>query len=87
MPGSLPDHGADVKKSSRRHPHRCVRHGSPWNTAWDRDLASGGLCIPHPSSTFSQLDFRGAIHLGFLEILFAFLFVDLFDNVGTLVGV
>jgi AGZA family xanthine/uracil permease-like MFS transporter len=43
--------------------------------------------VPHPSSTFLQLDFRGAIHLGFLEILFAFLFVDLFDNVGTLVGV
>lgn len=43
--------------------------------------------MPHPSSTFLQLDFRGAIHLGFLEILFAFLFVDLFDNVGTLVGV
>jgi AGZA family xanthine/uracil permease-like MFS transporter len=43
--------------------------------------------MPHPSSTFLQLDFRGASHLGFLEILFAFLFVDLFDNVGTLVGV
>ena len=36
---------------------------------------------------FFKLDFRGAIHLGFLEIVFAFLFVDLFDNVGTLVGV
>ena len=45
------------------------------------------LSLPHPSSTFLKLDFRGAIHLGFLEILFAFLFVDLFDNVGTLVGV
>jgi AGZA family xanthine/uracil permease-like MFS transporter len=45
------------------------------------------VAMPHPSSTFLQLDFRGAIHLGFLEILFAFLFVDLFDNVGTLVGV
>lgn len=43
--------------------------------------------LPHPSSTFLQLDFRGASHLGLLEILFAFLFVDLFDNVGTLVGV
>lgn len=43
--------------------------------------------MPHPSSTFLQLDFRGAMRLGFLEILFAFLFVDLFDNVGTLVGV
>jgi AGZA family xanthine/uracil permease-like MFS transporter len=45
------------------------------------------LSLPHPSATFLKLDFRGAIHLGFLEILFAFLFVDLFDNVGTLVGV
>ena len=45
------------------------------------------LSLPHPSSTFLKLDFRGAIHLGFLEIMFAFLFVDLFDNVGTLVGV
>jgi adenine/guanine/hypoxanthine permease len=43
--------------------------------------------LPHPSSTFLQLDFRGVNHLGLLEILFAFLFVDLFDNVGTLVGV
>ena len=45
------------------------------------------FAIPHASSTFLQLDFRGALHLGFLEILFAFLFVDLLDNVGTLVGV
>ncbi len=43
--------------------------------------------LPHPSSTWLQLDFRGASRLGLLEILFAFLFVDLFDNVGTLVGV
>src|ERR1700722_413496 len=45
------------------------------------------VAFPHPSSTFLKLDFRGAFHLGLLEILFAFLFVDLFDNVGTLVGV
>ncbi len=42
---------------------------------------------PHPSSTWLQLDLRGALHLGLLEIIFVFLFVDLFDNVGTLVGV
>jgi adenine/guanine/hypoxanthine permease len=48
---------------------------------------SAFFSIPHPFSTFLQLDFRGALHLGFLEIMFAFLFVDLFDNVGTLVGV
>jgi adenine/guanine/hypoxanthine permease len=45
------------------------------------------VSLPHASSTFLQLDLRSAIHLGFLEIMFAFLFVDLFDNVGTLVGV
>jgi adenine/guanine/hypoxanthine permease len=43
--------------------------------------------MPNPSATLLQLDFRGASHLNLLEILFAFLFVDLFDNVGTLVGV
>ncbi|HXZ14221.1 MAG TPA: NCS2 family permease [Candidatus Sulfotelmatobacter sp.] len=45
------------------------------------------LSMPHPSSTFLRLDLRGAVHLGLLEIIFVFLFVDLFDNVGTLVGV
>jgi AGZA family xanthine/uracil permease-like MFS transporter len=48
---------------------------------------SAFFAMPHPSSTLLKLDFRGASHLGLLEILFAFLFVDLFDNVGTLVGV
>lgn len=42
---------------------------------------------PHPSATWLQLDLRGALHLGLFEIIFVFLFVDLFDNVGTLVGV
>jgi AGZA family xanthine/uracil permease-like MFS transporter len=43
--------------------------------------------LPHASGTWLQLDLRGALHLGLLEIVFVFLFVDLFDNVGTLVGV
>ncbi len=34
-----------------------------------------------------QLDIRGALGLGLLEIVFVFLFVDLFDNVGTLLAV
>ena len=45
------------------------------------------FAMPHPSSTWLQLDLRGALHLGLFEIIFVFLFVDLFDNVGTLVGV
>ena len=43
--------------------------------------------LPHPSGTWLQLDLKGALHLGLFEIIFVFLFVDLFDNVGTLVGV
>jgi AGZA family xanthine/uracil permease-like MFS transporter len=50
-------------------------------------LPTALVSLPHPSATLLQLDLRGAIHLGLLEIIFAFLFVDLFDNVGTLVGV
>jgi AGZA family xanthine/uracil permease-like MFS transporter len=45
------------------------------------------VSVPNAATTFLQLDLRSASHLGLLEILFAFLFVDLFDNVGTLVGV
>lgn len=50
---------------------------------WPAALVS----VPHPSLTFLKFDLRGAAHLGLFEIMFAFLFVDLFDNVGTLVGV
>jgi len=45
------------------------------------------VALPHPATTFLQMDLRGALHLGLLEIIFIFLFVDLFDNVGTMVGV
>ena len=37
--------------------------------------------------TAGKLDIRGALHLNALEIIFVFLFVDLFDNIGTLVAV
>ncbi len=45
------------------------------------------LSWPHPAATWLKLDLRGALHLGLFEIIFVFLFVDLFDNVGTLLGV
>lgn len=45
------------------------------------------LSMPHPSGTFLELDLAGAMHLGLWEVIFAFLFVDLFDNIGTLMGV
>jgi AGZA family xanthine/uracil permease-like MFS transporter len=43
--------------------------------------------IRNIASTALQLDIRGALRLGLVEIIFAFLFVDLFDNVGTLLAV
>lgn len=38
-------------------------------------------------ATAFHLDIRGALHIGAFEIIFVFLFVDLFDNIGTLVAV
>ena len=38
-------------------------------------------------ATAFHLDLRGALRLNALEIIFVFLFVDLFDNIGTLVAV
>ena len=52
-------------------------------TSWPAHFFS----LPHPSGTFLKLDFRSAFKIGFGELIFVFFFVDLFDNVGTLVGV
>lgn len=43
--------------------------------------------LPHPSGTLFKLDLRAATKIGLAELIFVFFFVDLFDNVGTLVGV
>jgi AGZA family xanthine/uracil permease-like MFS transporter len=42
---------------------------------------------PSLAPTFMQLDIAGALDIGLLSVIFAFLFVDLFDNSGTLIGV
>jgi len=39
------------------------------------------------AATAFKLDIRGALNKGLLEIVFVFFFVDLFDNLGTLVAV
>ena len=39
------------------------------------------------SATALQLDLRSTLKIGFFEIVFVFLFIDLFDNIGTLVAV
>jgi AGZA family xanthine/uracil permease-like MFS transporter len=41
---------------------------------------------PSLAPTFLKLDIAGALSLGLVAVVFAFLFVDLFDNAGTLIG-
>ena len=49
----------------------------------------GGVISSPPSlaPTFLQLDIAGAFNVGLVSVIFAFLFVDVFDNSGTLIGV
>ena len=48
---------------------------------------SNGISVPSLAPIFGKLSFSG-IHIGqFIVVVFAFLFVDLFDTLGTLIGV
>ncbi|MGF1696898.1 NCS2 family permease [Vibrio kyushuensis] len=53
------------------------------------DVQWGGIMSAPPSiaPTFMQLDFSAVFEIGMISVVFAFLFVDLFDTAGTLVGV
>ena len=42
---------------------------------------------PSLAPTFLKLDIMGALDIGLVSVVFAFLFVDLFDNSGTLIAV
>ncbi|MCX6563389.1 MAG: NCS2 family permease [Candidatus Aminicenantes bacterium] len=48
-----------------------------------------GLLAPPPSlaPTFFKLDILGAFNSGFFSVIFVFFFLDMFDCVGTLIGV
>ena len=48
---------------------------------------SGGFGIQSMTPTFFKMDFSGILSLNFVTIMFAFLFVDMFDTLGTLIGV
>ena len=48
---------------------------------------SSGLAIPSLAPVFGKLDFKNVFSLEFVVVVFAFLFVDLFDTLGTLIGV
>jgi AGZA family xanthine/uracil permease-like MFS transporter len=47
---------------------------------------SGLFQMPDVRSTFLQLDIKGALRLGVFDVIFVFLFVDLFDTIGSLMG-
>ncbi|GLT17226.1 adenine permease [Vibrio zhanjiangensis] len=53
------------------------------------DVQWAGVMSAPPSiaPTFLQLDFSAVFEVGMISVVFAFLFVDLFDTAGTLVGV
>lgn len=42
--------------------------------------------VPSLSSTLGELDIMGAWHYGIVSIIFTFTVVELFDNMGTLIG-
>ena len=48
---------------------------------------SNGISVPSLAPTLMQMDFSGILSLDFCVVMFAFLFVDLFDTLGTLIGV
>jgi AGZA family xanthine/uracil permease-like MFS transporter len=43
--------------------------------------------LPDLAATAGKLDIAATLRIGFVEIVFVFLFIDLFDNIGTLVAV
>ena len=48
---------------------------------------SAGISVPSMAPTFMKMDFSIVFSLDFIVIMFAFLFVDMFDTLGTLIGV
>ena len=48
---------------------------------------SRGLSIPSLAPTIMQMDFSGIFTFNFVTIMLSFMFVDLFDTLGTLIGV
>lgn len=47
---------------------------------------SSGFSIPSLAPTFMQMDFSGILTINFLTIVLSFLFVDVFDTLGGVIG-
>ena len=81
------DRHSDVAQNRRRDSDRHCGHCAGGNPSGLTSVPSHIFSWPHPGGTFLKLDFRSAFKLGLGDLVFVFFFVDLFDNVGTLVGV
>ena len=46
-----------------------------------------GMGIPSVMPTFMQFDFSAVMSFNFIAVMLSFMFVDLFDTIGTLIGV
>ena len=76
-----------------------AKHPGMFKTGWPFSASLLGMPLGltkwHPMSyalsdltaTAFKLDLKSTVRFGFWEIIFVFLFVDLFDNLGTLVAV
>jgi AGZA family xanthine/uracil permease-like MFS transporter len=78
-PRISPHHG----RRDHRHPgrHRDLDPGGPSEVR--RHLRR---TPPSIAPVFLQMDLAGALQVGLVTVVFAFLFVDLFDNTGTLIA-
>ena len=45
------------------------------------------MSVPSLSPLFLKMDFSSVLSLNFISIVFAFMFVDIFDTLGTLIGI
>ena len=66
---------------------RCSPPPLPASRSGSRRFSGSSRRRRASAPTFLALDLGGALHLGLATVVFVFLFVDLFDNTGTLIGV
>lgn len=48
---------------------------------------SNGISVPSLAPIFCKMEFKNILSFDFAVIIFSFLFVDIFDTIGTLIGV
>ena len=75
---------AGARRHADRHPRH---HASPALLTGVAKWTPQAYGLGDLAATAGRLDIAATLRLGFAEIVFVFLFIDLFDNIGTLVAV